>query len=224
VSAPNVIRLCGTSLVVGGLFSLTANVLFYLFLRLNEGAVSWLVMPLLTLAGILVAFLFASGLVGLHVLAGQSGLGIAGLVLAYLAFLATLLPWIFAVVYVGYQILFVADGTITNPIVVFPEVAVDLAGDALLAAGLLALGLASLGVGALGRWAFVPFVLAFLYLLSTVFWATHHLGWEVYGWPPLYPAMARGPLWILLGGVLWWRAPNAETNADAATAALGDPA
>jgi hypothetical protein len=151
--------------------------------------------------------LYGLGLVGLYALSGQrSGLGIASLVLAALAFGTTLLPWAFGIAYALYQVVFLSRTIVATSARIFPQVAVGLLGDALLAVGLLLLAVAALKARALGRLTFLPFVLAFLYAFPIPLWAAINLGLEISLPLPASPALLRGPFWVLLGAMLWRRA------------------
>lgn len=202
-------RLGGVSAAVAGSFSATINLLYFLLLR-STGTIPWPVGPLLTLSGIIITLLYAAGLLGLYALARRrSTAGMLGLGLAGLSLLAALSPWLFAVVYVLYQVIFIGGDTITSPVVVFPEGAVDLAGSALLAGGILLVGLAAAGSRALDGWTFLPFLLALLTVLPLLSWAGFRVGLEFPGWIYWSLVLFRGLLWILLGVVLWRRSPQA---------------
>ena len=180
---------------------------------MSNEVIPLLVPPLLTLGDILTAFLYVLGLVGLHALPGRrSGTGIAGLLLAALAFGTALLPWAFGVAYALYQVVFLSRTVINTSAGIFPQSGVGLAGDALLAGGILLLAVSALRARALGYWAFVPFVLAFLYAFPLPLWAAINLGLEVRLPLPSSHALLRGPLWVLLGAVLWRRASGTRTG------------
>ena len=221
----NLVLLGGVAAVVAGVFSFCVNALYSLLLTSVE-VVPFMVPPLLTLAGIITTFLYALGLGGLYaLLGGRSKLGITGLVLAFLTFLAALSPWIVGIFYALYQIIFLGRDTVRSSVVFFPQLAADLAGDALLAGAVLLLAVAALRVRALGRWTFVPFVVGFLSLVPLLIWAAYGLGLEAFGWLPLSPSLLRAPFWVLLGGVLWWRALRMERVAVGTHAGTrnGDP-
>jgi hypothetical protein len=206
VARSDLILLGGIATVVAGVFSFCVTAL-YILLLMSEGAIPMLVPPLLTLGGILTAFLYVLGLVGLHALSGgRSGMGTAGLVLAALAFGTTLLPWAFGVAYALYQVIFLSRTVVATSAMIFPQVAVGLLGDALLAGGILLLAVVALRARALGRWTFLPFVLAFLYAFPIPLWAAINLGFEIPLPLPPSPALLVGPFWVLLGAVLWRRA------------------
>jgi hypothetical protein len=198
--------------VVAGVFSFCVNAL-YILLLMSEGAIPMLVSPLVTLGSILTAFLYVLGLVGLYALSGRrSGMGIAGLVLAALAFGTTLLPWAFGVAYALYQVAFLSRTVVATSAMIFPHVAVGLLGDALLAGGILLLAVEALRARALGRWTFLPFILAFLYAFPIPLWVAINLGFEVSLPLPPSPALLEGPFWVLLGAVLWRRALGMRTG------------
>lgn len=208
----NLILLGGIATVVAGVFSFCVNAL-YILLLMSEGAIPMLVSPLVTLGSILTAFLYVLGLVGLYTLSGRrSGMGIAGLVLAALAFGTTLLPWAFGVAYALYQVDFLSRTVVATSAMIFPHVAVGLLGDALLAGGILLLVVEALRARALGRWTFLPFVLAFLYVFPVPLWAAINLGLEITLPLPPSPALLESPFWVLLGAVLWRRALGMRTG------------
>jgi hypothetical protein len=212
VARCNLILLGGIAAVVAGVFSFCVTAL-YILLLMSEGAIPMLVPPLLTLGSILTAFLYVLGLVGLHALSGgRSGMGTAGLVLAALAFGTTLLPWAFGVAYALYQVVFLSRTVVATSALIFPQVAVGLLGDALLAGGILLLAVVGWRARALGRWTFVPFGLAFLYAFPIPLWAAINLGSEIPLPLPPSPALLVGPFWVLLGAVLWRRALGVRTG------------
>ena len=65
-----VVRVGAVAAVLGGLLSFCVNASL-LLPAAGADAIAWAVRPLLTLAGILTTFLYASGLVGLYVLVGR---------------------------------------------------------------------------------------------------------------------------------------------------------
>lgn len=208
----DLILLGGIATAVAGVFSFCTNALYTLLLMSDE-AIPLLVPPLLTLGGILTAFLYVLGLVGLYALSGRrSGAGSAGLVLAAVAFGTTLLPWAFGVAYALYQVVFLSRTVVATSATIFPQVAVGLLGDALLAGGILLLAVEALRSRALGRWTFLPFVLAFLYAFPLPLWAVINLGFEISLPLPASPALLLGPFWFLLGAVLWRRASGTRTG------------
>ncbi len=205
----NLVLLGGIAAVVAGVFSFCVNVLYDLLLMSVE-VIPFSVPPLLTLAGIITTSLYVVALVGLYALLGRrSGLGIAGLVLAVLTLLAALSPWVVGIGYALYQIVFLGRSIIRSSVLFFPQTAVDLAGDALLAGGVLLLAVAALRARALGRWVVVPFIVGFLSLLPLLLYAAYSLGLNVFGWLPFTPALLRAPFWVLLGIVLWRHALSA---------------
>ena len=208
----DLILLGGIATVVVGVFSFCVTALYILLLT-SEEAIPFLVPPLVTLGGILTAFLYVLGLAGLHALSGRrSGMGIAGLVLAALSFATTLLPWAFGAAYALYQVIFLSRTVVATSAMIFPQVAVGLLGDALLAGGILLLAMVALRARALGRWTFLPFVLAFLYAFPIPLWAAIDLGFEIPLPLPPSPALLEGPFWVLLGAVLWRRALGMRTG------------
>ncbi len=212
MSRSNLILLGGIAAVIAGAFSFCVNALYTLVL-MSDGVIPLLVPALLTLGDILTAFLYVLGLVGLYaLLGGRPRTDIAGLLLASLALGTALLPWAFGIAYALYQVVFLSRTIIDTSAKTFPQLAVGLAGDALLAGGILLLAVAALRDGVLGRWAFVPFVLAFLYAFPLPLWAAINPGLEVRLPLPASPALLRGPFWALLGAVLWRWAAGTRTD------------
>lgn len=217
----NLVLFGGIAAVVAGASSFCANALFSLLLLSNE-VIPWPISPLLTLVEIITAFLYVLGLVGLYAsLHRRSRLGISGLVLASLAFVTTLLPWAFGIAYALYEEALVPGDTIVSSVTVFPQLIVGLTGDALLAGAVLLLAVAAARARVLGRWTFLPFVVAFAYVLPHLYWVAYTLGFEGLFWLPASPALLRGPFWVLLGGLLWWRALGSGSNVAADVRAHG---
>lgn len=209
----NLVLLGGVAAVVAGVFSFCVNVLYDLLLVSVE-VIPFSVPPLLTLAGIITTSLYAVALVGLYALLGRrSAPGMAGLVLAFLAFVAASSPWVVGIVYALYQIVFLGRTTVRSSVLFFPQTAVDLAGDALLAGAVLLLAVGALRTRALGRWIFPLFVIAFLYVLPLLFYAVYSLGFGSFPWLAFLPSWLGGPFWVLLGAVLWRRALGMGTGA-----------
>lgn len=145
--------------------------------------------------------LYTLALAGLYALLGRrSALGLSGLLLAGLAFLAALSP----IVYFLYHLLWTRSPTVPSPDLIFPGQTVDAVGDALLGGAVLLLAVAALVSGALGRWAPLPFVLALLILLPVFPYLGFAMEWMPY---PVFWALSvlRGMCWVLIGVALWRR-------------------
>lgn len=204
----------GACAVLAGAFSFVLNLIYYglmATLWASNPVPEYAVGPLITLAEAFLSLLYTLGLVGVYaLLQRRSWLGISGISLSCLSVLAALSPIVFSVLYFFYQGVVNHKRIVRSPGLIFPSLSVDLVGDALLAGAILLLGVAALRAGNLRGCALLLFLLAGLTALKI-------LGNLGPGWIPFVPAVVlvilRGPTWMVLGGVLWVRAPGRTNSA-----------